>query len=36
MRYFSTALKIAPATNASHRVWLGRGRNLAGNRYENE
>ncbi|MDB5365512.1 MAG: phytanoyl-CoA dioxygenase family protein [Rhodospirillales bacterium] len=35
MRYFSTALKIAPATNESHRVWLGRGRNLAGNQYEN-
>jgi hypothetical protein len=35
MRFFSTSLKITPSTNDQHRVWLARGRDLAGNRYVN-
>jgi chlorinating enzyme len=35
MRYFPTASKIYPERNPNHKLWLARGRDLAGNRYEN-
>lgn len=35
MRYFPTTTRVIPEANLSHRVWLARGRDRAGNRYEN-
>jgi ectoine hydroxylase-related dioxygenase (phytanoyl-CoA dioxygenase family) len=34
MRYFSTDAKVHPERNATHKIWLARGRDLAGNTYE--
>lgn len=34
MRYFSAAIRVIPEANPGHRIWLARGRNLAGNSYE--
>lgn len=34
MRYFATDAKVDPERNAGHKVWLARGRDLAGNAYE--
>jgi len=36
MRYFSADTKVIPEANEGFRIWLARGRDLAGNRYENE
>ncbi|MBV9470632.1 MAG: phytanoyl-CoA dioxygenase family protein [Abitibacteriaceae bacterium] len=35
MRYFSTSSKVYPERNPGHKLWLARGRDLAGNIYEN-
>lgn len=35
MRYFSTELRIVPERNRNHKVWLARGRDLAGNPFVN-
>lgn len=35
MRYFSTAAKILPTRNSKHKVWLARGKDLAGSKFEN-
>lgn len=35
MRYFPTTSKIFPERNQNHKLWLARGRDIAGNRYEN-
>ncbi|HEY3999399.1 MAG TPA: phytanoyl-CoA dioxygenase family protein [Candidatus Xenobia bacterium] len=35
MRYFPTSSKIYPERNPGHRIWLARGRDRAGNLYEN-
>lgn len=35
MRYFPTSSKVYPERNAGHKIWLARGRDLAGNAYEN-
>jgi ectoine hydroxylase-related dioxygenase (phytanoyl-CoA dioxygenase family) len=34
MRYFATDAKVDPVRNAGHKIWLGRGQDLAGNTYE--
>ncbi len=34
MRYFSAAIRVIPEANPGHRIWLARGRDLAGNTYE--
>ena len=34
MRYFPTTTQVYPAQNVGHRIWLARGRDRAGNRYE--
>jgi hypothetical protein len=35
MRYFPTESKVDPDRNPGHRFWLARGRDVAGNTYEN-
>lgn len=35
MRYLSSAAKIFPEKNPGHKIWLARGRDLAGNTYVN-
>ena len=35
MRYFSTEARIIPERNQNHKVWLARGRDVAGSRFEN-
>jgi len=35
MRYFPTTSKIFPERNPNHKIWLARGVDLAGNKYEN-
>lgn len=35
MRYFSSDTKVIPAANQGFKIWLARGVDLAGNRYEN-
>jgi len=35
MRYFPTSSVIYPERNQGHKIWLARGRDLAGNHYEN-
>ena len=35
MRYFATDAKVDPVRNATHKIWLARGEDLAGNTYEN-
>lgn len=34
MRYFSATIRMIPEANTGHRIWLARGRDLAGNAYE--
>jgi hypothetical protein len=35
MRYFPTSLKLQPDKNKGWKIWLVRGRDVAGNAYEN-
>jgi hypothetical protein len=35
MRYFPTSTRVIPELNAGHKIWLARGRDIAGNHYEN-
>jgi hypothetical protein len=35
MRYLAADVKVVPERNVGHRLWLARGRNVAGNRLEN-
>lgn len=35
MRYFPTSSKVYPEKNQGHRIWLARGKDLAGNQFEN-
>lgn len=35
MRYFPTTSTVFPERNANHKIWLARGKDLGGNRYEN-
>ncbi len=35
MRYFSTEAKVLPERNANHKVWLARGKDMAGSKFEN-
>jgi ectoine hydroxylase-related dioxygenase (phytanoyl-CoA dioxygenase family) len=35
LRYFPTSSRIYPERNPGHKIWLARGRDLAGNVYEN-
>lgn len=35
MRYFSTEIKVYPEKNPGFKIWLARGQDLAGNKYEN-
>lgn len=35
MRYFPTTSRIVPERNVGHKIWLARGKDLAGNVYEN-
>jgi len=35
MRYFSADTKVIPEANEGFRIWLARGKDMAGNRYEN-
>lgn len=35
MRYFSTEQQVYPERNKGHKIWLARGKDLAGNHYEN-
>lgn len=35
MRYLPSTIRVIPEANAGHRIWLARGRDLAGNRYAN-
>ncbi|MEF3305597.1 phytanoyl-CoA dioxygenase family protein [Paenibacillus sp. GYB003] len=35
MRYFSTEARVIPERNQNHKVWLARGRDIAGSRFEN-
>ncbi len=35
MRYFPTSSKVFPERNRGHKIWLARGKDLAGNQYEN-
>jgi len=34
MRYFPTTSLVYPEKNTTHKIWLARGRDIAGNRYE--
>ncbi|HLV98430.1 MAG TPA: phytanoyl-CoA dioxygenase family protein [Ktedonobacterales bacterium] len=34
MRYLSTAIQVYPDKNRGHRIWLARGKDLAGNSYD--
>jgi ectoine hydroxylase-related dioxygenase (phytanoyl-CoA dioxygenase family) len=34
MRYFPTSVLVYPERNRGHRLWLARGKDLAGNTYE--
>jgi len=34
MRYFPTASKVIPERNQGHKIWLARGRDIAGNAYQ--
>jgi len=36
MRYFSTNILVYPEKNQTHKIWLARGKNLAGNTFEHE
>jgi len=35
MRYFSTEAQVYPEKNPGHKIWLARGKDLAGNNFEN-
>ncbi len=35
MRYFATDAKVLPERNANHKVWLARGKNIAGSEFVN-
>src|SRR5581483_4340302 len=35
MRYFSTEARVIPERNQNHKIWLARGRDIAGNNFEN-
>ncbi|GAA3410755.1 phytanoyl-CoA dioxygenase family protein [Paenibacillus hodogayensis] len=35
MRYFSTETRVIPERNENHKVWLARGRDIAGSKFEN-
>ncbi|MCG9894499.1 MAG: phytanoyl-CoA dioxygenase family protein [Fimbriimonadaceae bacterium] len=35
MRYFPTTSLVNPERNPGHKIWLARGRDMAGNRFEN-
>ena len=35
MRYFPTSSRVYPEKNLTHKIWLARGADLAGNVYEN-
>ena len=35
MRYFPTTSRVVPERNQNHKIWLARGEDKAGNRYEN-
>jgi ectoine hydroxylase-related dioxygenase (phytanoyl-CoA dioxygenase family) len=35
MRYFATDTKVIPEQNKGHKIWLARGKDIAGNKYEN-
>jgi chlorinating enzyme len=35
MRYFPTTSKVIPERNVGHKIWLARGRDHAGNQFEN-
>lgn len=35
MRYFSTEALVYPEKNKNHKIWLARGKDLTGNRFEN-
>jgi hypothetical protein len=35
MRYFSTDIRVIPERNPGFKVWLARGKDLAGNTYAN-
>ncbi|MFB9756258.1 phytanoyl-CoA dioxygenase family protein [Paenibacillus hodogayensis] len=35
MRYFSTETRVIPERNENHKVWLARGRDVAGSKFEN-
>jgi len=35
MRYFSTELKVYPEMNPNHKIWLARGKDIAGNPFAN-
>jgi ectoine hydroxylase-related dioxygenase (phytanoyl-CoA dioxygenase family) len=35
MRYFPTTSKVFPERNQGHKIWLARGKDIAGNVYEN-
>lgn len=35
MRYFPTTSRLIPERNVNHKIWLARGADIAGNRYEN-
>ena len=35
LRYFSTEARVSPENNAKHKLWLARGRDLAGSAFEN-
>ncbi|MEZ0327313.1 MAG: phytanoyl-CoA dioxygenase family protein [Fimbriimonas sp.] len=35
MRYFPTTSKVYPERNQGHKIWLARGKDIAGNTYEN-
>lgn len=34
MRYFPTTSKVYPERNQNHKIWLARGKDIAGNQYE--
>jgi ectoine hydroxylase-related dioxygenase (phytanoyl-CoA dioxygenase family) len=35
MRYFPTTSKVFPEKNQGHKIWLARGKDIAGNQFEN-
>lgn len=35
MRYFSTEAQVIPERNQNHKIWLARGKDIAGSRFEN-